>query len=420
VSRTFLMQMYQHIGFSLRKEILVRHLLSWSIASESPRSHLLERFATQHNALMANLQVAIESRLQDDQPLDIFLAKCLDDLERLTRGTGDADLDHLISAVLTEFNRKRQLVSCDNCAKACNAGSACGGVDPASDEAVAVEQGRCLDFLKELYNLSCMTARQAYAKVSETATSSVAVSFGTVAQRGPTHELVHGGDVNGITQFRDEAAGRHSIVSVILNANAGTLDSYTTAFYVLLHECVCHAYQSCLAAGPRVHADPDDPFAEGWMDYVTFLIVNRMEDDPSVEEGVEYPTRPRYWKDMVTQGQAFHRARCDTSGVYSVQETLKYARQRSYGMHVARDRVLYAIEGLMVDDPQASLISLSVDLNIKLASTPDRRALVVSLADMLPARGTTRGGARSALFYRSYRKYMLDQDLWLFLRNLGV
>jgi len=63
-------------------------------------------------------------------------------------------------------------------------------------------------------------------------------------------------------------SGGNSVVQLHVTPAALDWETCLAALYVLLHECFCHAFYSARNPGQRTETGNDDPFTEGWMDWL--------------------------------------------------------------------------------------------------------------------------------------------------------
>jgi hypothetical protein len=82
--------------------------------------------------------------------------------------------------------------------------------------------------------------------------------------------------VGGTTFYHDGVGGRRvSEIRLALSVNEMDFETYLAIPYVFFHELVCHAFAyTALKTGKRQESEPEDPFAEGWMDFVCMGILS--------------------------------------------------------------------------------------------------------------------------------------------------
>jgi hypothetical protein len=68
----------------------------------------------------------------------------------------------------------------------------------------------------------------------------------------------------------DDDGAFYTQVGLVIRRNAFDWPQYNILPYVLLHEILCHAYQSLGRPTSRPNAEPSDAWSEGWMDCVAY------------------------------------------------------------------------------------------------------------------------------------------------------
>jgi hypothetical protein len=70
----------------------------------------------------------------------------------------------------------------------------------------------------------------------------------------------------------------NTAVGIDIREHAFSWEQYCLLPYLLLHEIVCHGLQSLDGRGPRINADPDDAWSEGWMDRLAYRLARQWLD----------------------------------------------------------------------------------------------------------------------------------------------
>jgi len=70
----------------------------------------------------------------------------------------------------------------------------------------------------------------------------------------------------------------NTTVGIDISDRAFGWEQYCVLPYLLLHEIVCHGLQSLDGQGPRINADPDDAWSEGWMDRLAYMLAHQWLD----------------------------------------------------------------------------------------------------------------------------------------------
>ena len=142
-----------------------------------------------------------------------------------------------------------------------------------------------------------------------------------------------------------------------------------TAFafpYVLLHECLCHVLQGPWV-WPRLQADADSRFAEGWMDVAAYRLHAGL-DNAVADTDLLCPLRRAAQMQAADAVHAARRARQDADRAWSY---------RALGADAA-DRMLYCLGHLPESqtDPDIPFMHLSLSLNASSVGNNERDLFV--------------------------------------------
>lgn len=199
------------------------------------------------------------------------------------------------------------------------------------------------------------------------------------------------------TLLEDEGSSPSAIVHVIL---APRLLDEQTAFalpYVLLHECLCHVLQGPWV-WPRMQADANSRFAEGWMDVVAYRLhaaVDAIQGDTSITD-LMCPLRRAAQMQAADTVHAARRAHHDADRAWS---------HRAIGSEAAN--LLLDLLGRLPessDDPDTPFMQLSVSLNASSIDNTERDLFVSLIYQHLYL------WSRSAPLVPLVRKYLTDHD----------
>lgn len=197
----------------------------------------------------------------DGQPLDSFLIEAASHLGVIARGMDDIETDRFAALLDDEV----QQTSCQRCA---GSDDVCRGLP--SDDALVSRNGECVSGIMSIHEVVLKIASRTYAQAGCNAVTTIDLST--------RHVKVEPGEVgepNGRTILRDKPGSRASEVVLGLPALSYDAAVEDSIFYTLMHEIVCHSYQSLVVPEERVLCVPTDPFHEGWMDVVAYEMVNR-------------------------------------------------------------------------------------------------------------------------------------------------
>lgn len=153
-------------------------------------------------------------------------------------------------------------LSCGTCSG--DPSRVCAGVDHDDDDARAEHPtgGHCLWPVLSVFAEIETLVREVYVEGSGWSSARFPrIAFCTENRAGSS-------PVSGIPLIRGDTAveDRQSSVTISFWLGALRQDILATLPYIVMHECMCHAFQAldCSARDAR----PDDAFAEGWMDFV--------------------------------------------------------------------------------------------------------------------------------------------------------
>lgn len=245
-----------------------------------------------------------------------------------------------------------------------------------------------------------------------------AVTFDTKLYRDSksVHDLPIKCSVSGAVKFASLANGPCSEVQLLLHVDDFDLDSYLTVPYVLFHECIAHVYHGILPTPKnRQVNEPDDEFAEGWMDYVAFKIFEEIY----AEKG---PAKQLLRKVKITQehhhrSYNLHISRIELN-VDPPSKQSMYAIRRRSG-HTAADKVRRVLERLCESDAQAwkTFLQMSFDLNLSQKFEPLQRQLFVAIINNLSKPGEI-DSPRHCDVVRVINKYLTHKDLEKFVAEI--
>jgi hypothetical protein len=215
--------------------------------------------------------VALAAGSHDD--LDVFLGAAVEEIERrLGQASGQA----LATQVTGLLRQAQQRIRCQVCADAvglqrCRVGS--------DNELLVEQRGDCLTNLKELFSYAHDLAVACYAKaLAGRDRGVVALSTEWLAHDHEAEQFPIAGKTSfGLLGEQPVARVRLQLCVATLHAHAHFAD-----LYVLVHECVAHAFQRFQAPPEERTVSAEDPFTEGWMDHVAVLALTRAAQESPV------------------------------------------------------------------------------------------------------------------------------------------
>jgi hypothetical protein len=123
----------------------------------------------------------------------------------------------------------------------------------------------------------------------------------------------------------DDDGAFYTQVGLVIRRNAFDWPQYSILPYILLHEILCHAFQSLGRPTSRPNAEPSDAWSEGWMDCVAYELAQEW-----LEQSKHFHTK-KECRDARRQTTELHNAR--------------YPKRRSEGdLHTGNGRdIFYAV-----------------------------------------------------------------------------
>lgn len=315
--------------------------------------------------LYLNLGVDAEAHLppndRDGTRLDTFLKSTVGD-----NAPPRIPADDPAGAPISRLQHIIANIDCDVCASEARGRPCCGSYE--QDTQVVAAAGHCIRPIKaaltEVVGFAAALYRSAGARYEvDTELVTALVRPKPLAGIALT--------VTGKAVWDDDGPVRRA--QVWLNVDARNIDRAGMEMlrYVFAHETICHAYQ--LADGDARDGEPSElcAFAEGWMDYVTALIVSR---DPLSKTAV-----PWTGQDGSAAMKVHHLRRSESAkirnGARAAEQVLKL--------------FLGHADGPPGRHPWDDFVVLSCQLNVTPLWAEERRsAVTTSLARRLGADGT--------------------------------
>jgi hypothetical protein len=184
---------------------------------------------------------------------------------------GIKSFNELSSRLLTDY--------CEQCTGICGQ-PPCNGQDPIRDAQTVSVQGDCVAYLHSLFERIKQIAIQYYATyaVDPAMVSRVGVQFGTRFVNEKPSALGPNLPISAVTNR--QKGSPHSFVFLYFYVDPQGLlvlnrSSLLGLPYILMHELICHVFDGVAIGGDRRTRDDQDAFAEGWMDWTAFQIMNK-------------------------------------------------------------------------------------------------------------------------------------------------
>jgi hypothetical protein len=341
------------------------------------------------------------------RPLDDFVGEALVDLAQIAATSAGKHAERVVELQRTLYERRNR-INCKECICAAKLPEICS--NGTHDRHVIHGAGACIRELRDMFETVRGITASFYARYSTllpgAANTQVELATGATKHRPHGYDVGH--EVGGATSYHDDGAPR---AHVKLNFRIEDLrwSSYAALVYVLLHECVVHAFHGLVEGGaPREHADEDDCFAEGWMDLVAWQILCEVCHKPVVDALPFLPDHER-------EGNAHHEARFRAGD--------EYFPDRDFGRTAARRFHQMLLGRYGPEEGQKNFWQLSFDLNLLAGYEEDRSSLVEMIHDHTSMPGESRSShrrERCQWFGEVVDRALREKDARLLLRHARV
>jgi len=399
-----------HLPLAQRKVLAPRILYFDSVHdlknSLAPADRKEIEFLEDHLFRLSKLATELPS--PDKDPLDGFVREINRNLgeQASTVLISNGNRPHVENA-LAAFGRAMTNLDC----------AACSPLKPVicdgqwHDDKIVDAGGQCVAPIKAAFQVALSLARRYYSTYSTYFGNAIppSIEFSTSFRSSTPHDCPVPYHVGGATEFQDVAARRLSVVKLTLVPEQFDFGTYTAVLYVLVHECLCHAFEGILAFPDfveRVAAEPDDGFAEGWMDWVAHEVLQEAlrGKGPAADIVSKLP----HLDEIADAATKFHLSRVDDQH----PQPSKHAIERAFGRDAAQ-RVFYLLERLPEsrEQPWEMFLRLSFDLNM-LPHFHEIREQFVSLLELLLAkRGAIETLSKANSLTVSFRNYLKNNNI---------
>lgn len=281
--------------------------------------------------------------------------------EELRLILGDPEAAELARRIGVAFDAELSRQGC----KGCGNGEPCRGEAPFSDDAKVADGGQCLGDLRALLAWARRAALDRYGPAAAAAGLGPdrlpATLLSTAHSPDPVHRLSNPSQVVGLTSFTTDPQGRPaSVIKLVFQIEAMDWESFLAIPYVMLHECLVHAFQGARATeGLRVPAEAACPFTEGWLDRLAFEVLCDELDHP----GPDWPL-PGLTEDVRAASTTYHdsRLRPPANESFSVQRP--FLRRRKGWFLAGRLGALFRQLAPEPDLGQTAFQTFSLGLNL--------------------------------------------------------
>jgi hypothetical protein len=336
-----------HVPLAVRKTLLAR-IIAFEEIERVLRNCSNKTVCTIARGLVDQLCVRTEGELaapNNAVPLDHYVRT---ELEQLARDL-EADTRLQPFAVVASTIRSRaDPISCTVCA---TPDDICDGGD--FDDGIVDRKGPCIQPLRSWFDLAITIAACHYAVACGLTYPDhwPHCVFQTADLNEKPHPFNSTAEVSGATKH-----GSPTVVELRLRARTFDWRSYSAVPYVLLHEAF-HILEG--SEGTPQSPDREDPFAEGWMDWIAFeVLVRTIRGTGSAFKHAAAFSAP---DDVEESARLLHEARYDhnTSGVPWVSQRLLAGKR-------AAQTFLDFCKRCIPQDDDAWLFFLSVSLRLNL------------------------------------------------------
>jgi hypothetical protein len=188
--------------------------------------------------------------------------------------------------------------------------------------------------------------------------------------------------VNAETKYFDEPGQRRAQVILKMPVRAFDSNTYLSTLYILFHECIAHTFRAITCtATPRSGTKDEDRFLEGWMDWISFKILERILNGNGRSALLR---NLKFLLDRLDRADRFHQARVAVETPASSEPPSQFASDRATGRRAAM-KVLKLFENRPEECPRPweKFLQMSFDLNMMSSFDEKQRQSFVGVLDYL-------------------------------------
>jgi hypothetical protein len=396
-----------HINLTGRKALLGRLLAFEALDRRGPSEYTREI----HDRILKEMIDAGDRAIRscDNSQLDHWLLKTIEITEQTTANVYGSKLSSCASAeaILNELREAAEGLSCTDCSE-----RVCNGSQ--RDDKAVTSRGLCFTSVWDVFDTARALAEAYYRQYAPTFVEPPGLILSTTNEPTKPHNIPIDVFVTGRTDFCDD--NRKLCSNIEFKVAVGLLDweSWLAGLYVFLHELVCHAYAGIAPPNRgRPGFESFDPFAEGWMDRICYMILEDVGNGaiPTLPAGAR-PSRSilragSKWRDA---GQRFHLhrsrpARDPGPSAYSVTSSV-----------LAADAVFEILKAILRPPQKArkAMYRLSLEINLLDRSVDQRAKMITAVHRDLADRASV--GHGSAIL--ALRQYLRRGDASRFVDGL--
>jgi hypothetical protein len=314
---------------------------------------------------LVDAQTKTELRAPNNsEPLDEFVRRVI------TKGVDVQSESEVLRSATNPLVHRANSLSCTACA---NPDRPCDG---RKDDVILDRSGDCIIQLRRMVAMALRIARAYYEYACGMAAIQwPEVRFATYHMTETPHPYATPVAVSGRTDFEP-----HITVAIVFHPEGFNWPSYLAIPYILLHEGL-HILEAVESKGKRLPADDEDPFVEGWIDWIAF----RALEEAAVGRGpgAAAATDLANAAEVVYRGRLLHDARGD-----EVTSRRPHISRRIREGHKAAMRMADLCERYIKPDeePWRFFLAVSFTLNMKALTLNEHRLLVSRVNRAMPAR----------------------------------
>ncbi len=372
-----------HISLPWRKALLARLLAYEAFADlgtaddEDPASSKVVGEMMERGA--AAIKLGGQKPVSD---LDAWLRESVGIARKVTEAVYGPLASTRADTILTKLESEAKKLSCADCAagkRVCRGGQ--------RDDHVVAAGGHCFRHATDLFMTVARVAEAYYREYASGFEQPPTLVMSSSEAATKPHVIPVPIFIGAETRYEDDATGPVSAIDMKIAVRLLDWNSWLAAFYLLLHETVCHAFAG-ITPPHRGRSDLKflDPFAEGWMNFVCDMILEDVMN--SAQPAFPAAASLRFRARAVKAGQFFSQyqeglERDGGDKAFTVVQSWEAAQQ-----------VFQTLQRLPAGPGQAraAMYRLSLDLNLLDRSARDRARLVTIIARDLRSDATARYG----------------------------
>lgn len=347
----------------------------------------------------------------DNVPLDQFLQKLDQDLSVTLVPLFGAKQNSLAIHLAQGLSKGLRSVSCSTCT---GGKAVCDGTD---DDPIVANGGVCILPLKITFALALEVTTTYYRHYSSLfrRLRPPTAYLSTAHDRFPAECTSR---IGGVTFYHDHSGQRVSEVKLTLSVSDLDLETYLSIPYVLFHEAVCHVFAFlALKTSKRQEAEPENAFAEGWMDFLSMQIITEFlaGDGPAAPllKNVRFP------RDFHTYAQMLHTARSRVTPAILVKAHSKGEAAVALGVNTAVK--VHTFLRRLLSNPSAvdqAFFELSLSLNLHAFPAKGLEFFVTRLNGMLEEPGFPVPPAYTETAASLFSNYLKHKNIMRFFEEV--